>query len=49
MGWVISLIISIVLGWLAKLVLKTNAQVSLITNILVSVTGTLPGFWSAGQ
>lgn len=48
MNWVISLIIGGIVGWLASIVMKTNAQMGLIANVLVGVAGSLLGFWIAG-
>jgi uncharacterized membrane protein YeaQ/YmgE (transglycosylase-associated protein family) len=48
MSWIISLIIGGVVGWLASIIMKTNAQMGLIANVLVGVVGSLLGFWIAG-
>jgi uncharacterized membrane protein YeaQ/YmgE (transglycosylase-associated protein family) len=48
MSWIISLIIGGVVGWLASLVMKTDAQMGLVANIVVGVLGSLLGFWIAG-
>jgi uncharacterized membrane protein YeaQ/YmgE (transglycosylase-associated protein family) len=48
MSWIISLIIGGVVGWLASIVMKTNAQMGLIANVLVGVVGSVLGFWIAG-
>jgi len=48
MSWVITLIVGGVVGWLASLVMKTNAQMGLIANVIVGVVGSLLGFWIAG-
>jgi uncharacterized membrane protein YeaQ/YmgE (transglycosylase-associated protein family) len=48
MSWIVSLIIGGVVGWLASIVMKTNAQMGLIANVLVGVGGSLLGFWIAG-
>ena len=47
MSWVITLIVGGVVGWLASLVMKTNAQMGLIANVIVGVVGSLLGFWIA--
>jgi len=49
MSWIISLIIGGVAGWLASIVMKTNAQMGWIANVLVGVVGSLLGFWIAGM
>ncbi|MDZ7651909.1 MAG: GlsB/YeaQ/YmgE family stress response membrane protein [Burkholderiaceae bacterium] len=48
MGWIITLIIGGIVGWLASIIMKTNAQMGLIANVLVGVVGSLLGFWIAG-
>ena len=48
MSWIISLIIGGIIGWLASIVMKTNAQMGWIANVLVGVVGSLLGFWIAG-
>jgi uncharacterized membrane protein YeaQ/YmgE (transglycosylase-associated protein family) len=46
--WIISLIIGGIVGWLASIIMKTNAQMGLIANVLVGVVGGALGFWIAG-
>ena len=48
MSWIVTLIIGGIVGWLASIVMKTNAQMGLIANILIGVVGSLLGFWIAG-
>ena len=48
MGWIISLIIGGIVGWLASIVMKTNAQMGWIANVLIGVVGSMLGFWIAG-
>jgi uncharacterized membrane protein YeaQ/YmgE (transglycosylase-associated protein family) len=47
-SWIISLIIGGIVGWLASIIMKTNAQMGLIANVLVGVVGSMLGFWIAG-
>jgi uncharacterized membrane protein YeaQ/YmgE (transglycosylase-associated protein family) len=47
-SWIISLIIGGIVGWLASIIMKTNAQMGLIANVLVGVLGSMLGFWLAG-
>ena len=47
MGWIVSLIIGGIVGWLASIIMKTNAQMGLIANVLVGLVGSLLGFWIA--
>jgi uncharacterized membrane protein YeaQ/YmgE (transglycosylase-associated protein family) len=48
MNLIISLIIGGIVGWLASIVMKTNAQMGWIANVLVGVVGSAIGFWIAG-
>jgi len=43
MGWIITLIIGGIVGWLASIVMKTNAQMGLIANVLVGIVGSFLG------
>jgi len=35
-------------GWLASMLMKTNAQMGAIANIVVGIVGSSLGFWLAG-
>ena len=48
MNWIVTLIVGAVVGWLASMVMKTNAQMGAIANILVGIVGSSLGFWLAG-
>lgn len=48
MSLIISLIIGGIVGWLASIVMKTNAQMGWIANVLVGVGGSVLGYWIAG-
>ena len=48
MGWIVTLIIGGIVGWLASIVMKTNAQMGLIANVVVGIVGSSLGFWIAG-
>lgn len=49
MNWIISLCIGGIVGWLASIVMKTNAQMGWIANVLVGVVGSMLGYWIAGM
>jgi uncharacterized membrane protein YeaQ/YmgE (transglycosylase-associated protein family) len=49
MNMIVSLIIGGVVGWLASIVMKTNAQMGLIANVVVGVVGSLLGYFIAGM
>jgi uncharacterized membrane protein YeaQ/YmgE (transglycosylase-associated protein family) len=48
MNWIVTLIVGGIVGWLASMVMKTNAQMGLIANVLVGIVGSSLGFWLAG-
>ena len=48
MGFITALIIGGIVGWLASMVMKTNAQMGLIANVIVGIVGSMLGFWVAG-
>ena len=48
MDLLIALIIGGIVGWLASIVMKTNAQMGIIANVLVGVVGSMLGYWVAG-
>ena len=49
MNLIISLVIGGIIGWLASIVMKTNAQMGIIANVLVGIVGAALGHWLAGQ
>jgi uncharacterized membrane protein YeaQ/YmgE (transglycosylase-associated protein family) len=49
MNLIISLVIGGIIGWLASIVMKTNAQMGIIANVLVGIVGGALGHWLAGQ
>lgn len=48
MSWIVTLIIGGIVGWLASILMKTNAQMGLLANIAVGVVGSFLGYWIAG-
>jgi len=48
MDWIITLVIGGIVGWLASIIMKTNAQMGIIANVLVGVVGSMLGYWVAG-
>jgi uncharacterized membrane protein YeaQ/YmgE (transglycosylase-associated protein family) len=49
MSLIISLVIGGIIGWLASILMKTNAQMGWIANVLVGIIGSALGFWLAGM
>ena len=48
MNWIVTLIIGGVIGWLASMIMKTDAQMGIIANVIVGIVGSSIGFWLAG-
>ena len=48
MNWILTIIVGGIIGWLASILMKTNAQMGLIANVLVGIIGSSLGFWLAG-
>ena len=48
MGIIIWLVIGGIIGWLASLIMKTDAQMGIIANILVGIVGSALGHFLAG-
>jgi uncharacterized membrane protein YeaQ/YmgE (transglycosylase-associated protein family) len=47
MSWIITLIIGGIVGWIASIIMKTNAQMGILANVLVGVVGSALGAWLA--
>ena len=45
MNFIIWLIVGGVVGWLASIVMKTNAQQGMLLNVVVGVVGAMLGGW----
>ncbi len=48
MAWIITLVVGGIIGWLASIVMKTNAQMGIIANVIVGIVGSSLGYWLAG-
>jgi uncharacterized membrane protein YeaQ/YmgE (transglycosylase-associated protein family) len=49
MGLIVYLIIGGIVGWLASIFMKTNAQMGILANILVGIVGASLGGWLGGM
>jgi uncharacterized membrane protein YeaQ/YmgE (transglycosylase-associated protein family) len=49
MGILVTIIIGGIVGWLASMIMKTNAQMGIVANVIVGIIGSFLGFWLAGQ
>jgi uncharacterized membrane protein YeaQ/YmgE (transglycosylase-associated protein family) len=48
MGLIIAIVVGGIVGWLASIVAKTNAQMGIIANVIVGIVGSALGHWLAG-
>ena len=46
---IIFLVVGGVIGWLASIIMKTNAQMGIIANVIVGIIGSAIGAWIAGH
>jgi uncharacterized membrane protein YeaQ/YmgE (transglycosylase-associated protein family) len=49
MDWIVTLLVGAFIGWLASVLMKTNAQMGAILNILVGIVGSALGRWIFGN
>lgn len=48
MGILMTIIVGGVVGWLASIVMKTNAQMGILANVVVGIVGAVLGGWLFG-
>ena len=48
MGWIVTLIVGGIIGWLASMLMKTDKQMGILANVVVGIIGSSLGFWLAG-
>jgi len=48
MSWIVTIVVGGIIGWLASIFMKTNAQMGIIANVIVGIVGSSLGFWLAG-
>jgi uncharacterized membrane protein YeaQ/YmgE (transglycosylase-associated protein family) len=49
MGWIVTLVVGGIVGWLASILMKTNKQMGIIANVVVGIIGSSLGFSLAGM
>jgi uncharacterized membrane protein YeaQ/YmgE (transglycosylase-associated protein family) len=49
MNWIVTIIVGAIVGWLASMVMKTDAQMGALANVIVGIVGSSLGFWLAGM
>lgn len=45
MGWIVTILVGALCGWLASLIMKTDAQQGAVANILIGIVGALLAQW----
>jgi uncharacterized membrane protein YeaQ/YmgE (transglycosylase-associated protein family) len=48
MDWLVTIVVGGIVGWLASVFMKTNAQMGILANVIVGIVGSSIGFWLAG-
>ncbi|HKQ97396.1 MAG TPA: GlsB/YeaQ/YmgE family stress response membrane protein [Candidatus Polarisedimenticolia bacterium] len=48
MSWIVTIVVGGIVGWLGSIIMKTNAQMGIIANVIVGIIGSSLGFWLAG-
>ena len=48
MGIIATLILGGLAGWVASKIMKTDAQMGVVANVIVGIVGSSLGFWAAG-
>jgi uncharacterized membrane protein YeaQ/YmgE (transglycosylase-associated protein family) len=49
MEWIIAVALGGVVGWLASVLMKMDARLGLVANVVVGVIGSALGFWAASM
>jgi uncharacterized membrane protein YeaQ/YmgE (transglycosylase-associated protein family) len=49
MNWIVTIIVGGVIGWLASMLMKTDNQMGILSNVIVGIIGSSIGFWIAGM
>ena len=49
MGWIIAILVGALVGWLASIVMKTDAQQGPILNIVIGIVGATLARWLFGD
>jgi uncharacterized membrane protein YeaQ/YmgE (transglycosylase-associated protein family) len=48
MGWIITIVVGALIGWLASSIMKTDQQQGALANIAIGIVGSLLGSWLFG-
>lgn len=45
---IVTVVVGGVIGWIGSMIMKTNAQMGILANVIVGIVGSTLGFWLAG-
>lgn len=48
-GWIVAILVGALCGWIASIIMKTNAQQGAIANIVIGIVGALLASWIFGS
>ena len=48
MDWIIAIIVGALIGWIASMIMKTDAQQGALANIVIGIVGSVLGRWIFG-
>jgi len=49
MGLIVALVVGGIIGWLASIIMRTNAQQGIVLNVVVGIVGSLLGSFLLGR
>ena len=49
MNWIVTIVIGGIVGWIGSKLMKTDAQMGILANVVVGIVGASIGFWLAGM
>ncbi|MBI4032654.1 GlsB/YeaQ/YmgE family stress response membrane protein [Candidatus Berkelbacteria bacterium] len=49
MAWIVTILVGALIGWLASMMMKADAQMGALWNIVVGILGSLLGAWLFGD
>ena len=49
MSWIITILVGALCGWLASMIMKTDAQQGAVANILIGIVGAILANWVFGD
>lgn len=49
MGWILIILIGALIGWIASMIMSTDAQQGALANIAIGIVGSLLGSWLFGS